>query len=36
MAKSRINQAYELRPIYSIRDLTDLVTEIGFLPFFKM
>lgn len=35
MAKSRINQAYELRPIYSIRDLTDLVTEIGFLPFFQ-
>lgn len=35
MAKSRINQAYESRPIYSIRDLTDLVTEIGFLPFFQ-
>ena len=35
MVKSRITQAYELRPIINAQDLIDLVAEIGFLPFFQ-
>ena len=35
MVKSRITQAYELRPIINSQDLIDLVAEVGFLPFFQ-